>query len=94
MYWKRNLCLRAGLEDHLQLAEPLVGEPEVPLEVDPVAQDAERLARNGHVGGRVPEAGGGFDVEALAEPAAGELMREAGRVPAASDIRTSGVQPQ
>ena len=45
----------------------MVLEAEVLLEVDGRAEDAERLALNGHLGARVPEAGPALDDEALAD---------------------------
>ena len=58
------VAIRAQLE--MQLGEPLIRQPQVLLEVDGGANDAERLARNRHLRGREPEAGGRFDVVALA----------------------------
>jgi hypothetical protein len=61
-----QFVLPCGPQHHVQLAEALIGEAEIALEVDVVARNAERLAGDGHLGRGIPEAGRSLNPEALA----------------------------
>ena len=60
-----ELVLPADLPGDPQVANLVILQQQVPLEVDAGARDAERLAGNHHVGGGAPETGEALDAEAL-----------------------------
>src|SRR5438105_6040277 len=53
-------------QHQVKLAEALILQAKIVLEIDRRSDDAERFARDAHVRGRRPEAGRPFDVKLLA----------------------------
>jgi hypothetical protein len=71
-----ELVLARRPKREVELTKALVGQAKVVLEVDSRADDAQRFAGDRHVGRRVPEPEGGFDVVALASDHISERTRD------------------